>query len=1110
MLGRVTIRATSGIEVWRSPDLTGLAPGAPVQVPPAFLSPPFISETALNFPAPSPLPDLAVALRWGVPDEMRRRVLLMRGFQIWRTPDQLFSNAGQIKALEDANSGLVKRLIRSSAPATKLFRDITGPGTGPYANDFGSDRTTWFVTDDGGRYHFDVAPPAGQIPVYTGAPLTANQSYKYVMSGVDLLGRYTNLSTMAPGVAVRTAPPIVPNALRVENIVVGGTPRLRITFKANNNLPDQVPTTSYLLFRDRAANTSAAPDNHDLNKSIDTSLHNSLIYIGSVNHTGPGGAELSFIDSGLAPFLPAHYGQTYFYSIRAAHYTPFGLNVSAPSPPVFGTMRDREGPPAPTGLVATEYARPGLTFADESIPPVSNINVPEGVAMIRLQCERADAGITAMRITLTAPNAADPGGGLVLMTLPDLYFGQGNTLQYEVPVGVDHRTDFSITARAVTSTGALGHIVSASIPSINFLTEKTTRTLKLLSRTAAVTDMVPENVLYWTKHFKRVDNSPTSFTFTATSGMDSTYSATFPGGISARSRTLLLQRRSGSTGPFNSFTTARLPAGSTQFSFNLPTLQIGTQYRGWEVLDPVDSPPPAIPLHDVRPAGATKVTPVQVTVNLPAGAHEYRLYRRINDGPLFMLKQDTGTWDPATVASTVFSDGLIPPAGGRIVYFGQTFDQHGNPSPMVLLDQKIGAVPVLPVPLVDAVESGGSAGGETMIVRATCASPGVQRMEIKVTPSPLNSFNLVSVDHSPALLFNFKAGDAPSVPQDYASTLMGQLTPDLSASQEMVFNPSVRVLPAVEYTFQVRAIGLFGEGEWSAKQTFIWTAPLAGNTVPWPVRPVPYQMNWSDEVSAFLPDVSSFYLSAPPSISAPPQRILSVRSQANVIVPATAPALPDNPLSQIPVAVQIGTIPLDSGQSASTDYDSNWDVFGASYRFSSESFFNTWVYGNLGLKNIPGFASTNGPANLMHQFLARKTKLVGDISTYDFSVRLLPVVLYRQQTARSIQGISQPVVNADVVQVSPMITGIAWRPEADVTYSNDMPLEDYASIVDPYVRVVRRESLDGEYPRLALCLFDTAPVAAGATYQYFLVHFNPLGEPDGVIDAGTVPIPANP
>jgi hypothetical protein len=90
-----------------------------------------------------------------------------------------------------------------------------------------------------------------------------------------------------------------------------------------------------------------------------------------------------------------------------------------------------------------------------------------------------------------------------------------------------------------------------------------------------------------------------------------------------------------------------------------------------------------------------------------------------------------------------------------------------------------------------------------------------------------------------------------------------------------------------------------------------------------------------------------------------------------------------------------------------------------------------------------------------------------------------------------------------------MIQNIAWAAQP-TTVRDGTTFSDYALFVDPYVGVLQRASLPATNASLALCLYDTAPVATGARYRYFLAHFDEAFEIDGVIDAGVVEIPETP
>ena len=114
------------------------------------------------------------------------------------------------------------------------------------------------------------------------------------------------------------------------------------------------------------------------------------------------------------------------------------------------------------------------------------------------------------------------------------------------------------------------------------------------------------------------------------------------------------------------------------------------------------------------------------------------------------------------------------------------------------------------------------------------------------------------------------------------------------------------------------------------------------------------------------------------------------------------------------------------------------------------------------------------------------------------SVRpVLPAALYRQQLAND----EWPVVSGDVVQVSPLVSRIAWENE-------DGPA--YGILRDPYIALTTDIEVGSAYFREAnLYLLDTTPHVAGARYRYFLVCFGAdSGAPELVIPGTLEPRPA--
>ena len=1076
VVARVTLRAVNMARTTISPDIV-LAPGQAVQVVPDWPTqlPPV--ETAFAIPPQTDLPDLAPALRWSIPEAMRRQILLTRGFMVWRA--DVAGNYGSAGSLLDAN---LKKVLRNPAAADKIFKGTDGVGTGPQVNDFAADRKTFFVADDNGRYDFTTKPPDGQLPVITGVAHEPDFDKFYHVAAADLLGRYGPPAPAGRGVPVKTLPPVVPQILRVENIVSNGNQRLRVTFRQNANGPADVFTVRYLIFRDRLKNT-AAPDGA-LDRSINPTRNNEMIYVGEVDHEEDG-KELSFVDESLAPVFPADYGQTYYYCVRAVNLRERGLpgmNISPPSPPVFGTVRDRVGPPAASGTIVSERPRAGMTFV--SLTNLADPKVSSGMTRIRMQFNRLDPGISSVRVSITSKLPGEPDASPAQKrTLPILYFGNGNEISFDYIVNTRNRGSGPVGFEyvPVTSGGRLGLPFSFSTP-LNDLPDAATQTQSYDLKSGLLMEMTPDDPApaFWFFYFVKFDGTPVGQTFTFTTGLDQVSTATFPRGASAvKDRSLLIQRRSTiSGGAWQNISTAILPRNSAQFSFVNDQFSAFFQYRVWEVFDRTDEVEPDLAYHSTDTGNSLAKSPLRVNLNLPIGTFEYRLYRRIDNGPLFLLKQDTGTWDPLLVKATVFNDGLLPGAGGEISYFAQTFDQHGNAGPMALIGKKVYVLPELPVPVVDAMESGGTTAQPTVFVRATCPSPGVERMEIIMDPPPLATPGIVSVAKSPGLMLNPKPGGVPSGPQIYNGSLLPDTLFVNDPNIPAVLDKEVRIEAGKEYTITVRALGKGGnEGVASPQSKFTWTAPLVGSAVPWPARPLAAPLIWAQQVEAFIPLPENYV----------------VIDQT----PATGRQILDPTVKSRPVAIQIGTIPLANKLRQGVEPTSNWDVF----EVRSGGATNFLVSGTFGMRDLPGYAASNGPDDLLNQFVARKEISIGDIATISTTENLFPVVLYRQQTHRKIETVLSAVVDADIVQVSPMIQKIAWAPTGS---------SNYALFIDPYVGVVRRNTLTDNNPSLALCLYDTAPVATGARYRYFLAHFDEAFEIDGVIDAGVVEIPETP
>ena len=1066
VMGRVVLTAGE------NPVLS--APGAPVHVVPDYPTTlPIPSENTLPVARPTTQIDRSISLRWAVPEALRPQLLLTRGFYLWRlssgyTPPGGLNGAALLAA---EGNGQVIRVSESPIVASKMYRPEGSAESGPDVTDLNADRDTWFMADDNRRFEEG------------GVPFTEGDSFDYVVAPVDLLGRVGMVSPRGQGTAARFIPPTVPDVHRVENTMVEGEQRLRVVWRANDNdLPEEASATHYLLFRGRVGNTEMQDDAIALTSN--PNRHDELIYLGVVPHE-ENGAMMSFVDTALVPQAD-DFGQPYVYSIRAAHLGPLGYVISTPSPAVLGTLRDRVGLPAPMGHPRTDCPRVGIRALDEEARVQGGWRGQAGRARIRLRCHRGledgrfdDVswvifGVSQRRLPgTTFPNAGTPG---VLAISRALFFGNGDRVQADlvIPPGQNLRADIL----AVHSSGLVSHFVSSDPftirPGLDY-------EFDFRAISAPIMDMVPvqtpeTGVLheYWRPYFEVVEVSDVE------DAGPQVLRANFPGAVSEVSRFLLIQRLTEQQSWVN-HSAARIMPGRSDYV--IPKAEgENIRYRAWLIQESPFTRDPADCPHEARPPGKDDSTvPIGIVLTLPIGTKEYRIYRRINDGDLALLDQSTEGWDDTKVETIIFEDGLIPPAGGRIGYYGQVFDEHGNPSPLALLDERILAMSQLPKPLLEKIEPGGTPQNPTMLLRALCPSPGVARLEFIITPEAEDiPAGLTVSPKLPSEIANFSPGDGAGAPaQTFSQTYAGPTDYHRDTSEPVILEAEVPIVRGQEYQVTALAIGLNGQvgDEKSAKRTFTWTPPLQGSLVPWPARPLPLAEKWHAELRAFQLQASHLLFSENP-----------------LRLVATQPA-------SYPVAIRIGRLPMGNALPRSnSNPTSQWNVWGLAFNDVS-------VVGSFGLFRPPGFGASL-PDELFHQYLYLRQIPQGEFVMEDPDSDLFPFVVYRQQIAREVFGEDEETSDTDIVQVSHMVRDIVWdsnlsqpRPDGEQT----PPDQDFAFITDPYIGATLTNP--GQVPlRADLCFFDNSPVTNGATYQYYFLHFDQNGEPDSVINAGTVKI----
>jgi hypothetical protein len=463
-----------------------------------------------------------------------------------------------------------------------------------------------------------------------------------------------------------------------------------------------------------------------------------------------------------------------------------------------------------------------------------------------------------------------------------------------------------------------------------------------------------------------------------------------------------------------------------------------------------DSSADTIRLHDALvPGSPGTLNPVTTSFILPATAREFKLYKRINGGPLLLVEQGTDESFPATIVSIQDTD--LPAQASEICYFLQFFDEHGNPSPMAFLGcLETSSRVSLPQPIISDVQFSGDE--ETVDTEAllTWFSPrnGVERFQVlindgttRVSPGSMGYSDLLSPVSQSMTVEGVSGAQqllGPSVFVDgipyraYQTPRIGPAFGD-PADPEL-FSVPLNVAPGRPYNILIRAVSAAGNtGPLSKVESFSWSpAPEPTNIdVPWPARPQPT----FDPL--FLPSVRAHFL-------------------------------PDPPNREPEVGIRIGdlltTATADPGE----------DIFEGTITTESAN-----------ITRIPTYIQ--GPSSYILDFY-----------TSTGNERIFPCVVYRYQETNSFF----PTVSGDVVQVSPLIDRM--RAQVEPTGNGGEQLAIYDPFIDLRVAAGDPSTNYGIYIR------DTQGVIAGATYRYLIVRYRTDGEVDRVIRTNAVTVPLIP
>lgn len=305
----------------------------------------------------SPRGHLRVMLRWCTPPELGHSASHVSGYNLYRANRAAWSQAqgapppASLTAEDFAaavGSGLLVQVNRG--PILPDSHYGCGGLVPPDA---------YFVTDDhdsSGLLRYENG----------GVPFEAGEEVTYYVAALDHFRRPGALSPGLDVVVCDRMPPWVPRQLKVEN-------------RPDYDEATHTARQHLVLSWERAATEEVARywvyrwNSHDeaLRHASNPSVSNLLARVANV---GPG-ARLEWVDDGTqqlptapeAPTLPQDEGRTFWYTVRAEDDSEClsksgGGNLSGPSAPAFGVLRDWQGPQGGGGDLTARCCDVGGTF----------------------------------------------------------------------------------------------------------------------------------------------------------------------------------------------------------------------------------------------------------------------------------------------------------------------------------------------------------------------------------------------------------------------------------------------------------------------------------------------------------------------------------------------------------------------------------------------------------------------------------------------------------------------------------------------------------------------------------------------------------------------------
>lgn len=1022
-----------------------VAPGRPFQLPH-----PVAPELQLVASAKD---HLTVRLRWGTPNPLRALLPHTYGYNLYRVPkasvDAVTGNPASLtSAVDITNIGGVK-VNMLPVPASVLLTDLEAANPLVKPDDF-------FFGDD-------KNPPA--------EPFADGDTFYYYVAARDIAGHPGPLSAPTQITICDRLPPSTPAIVSVDNAFdLGGSDplngvgqqHLRITIRQVAETPVENRAVKYRVYRWHSPTDW-------LRHGGDPALN----FIGEVDHVegedyvtfddddatdadidGPGGSGpdgMGGVDTG-APVVTSEsdpeMGQTFWYTIRAVDGSACSpANLSGHCGAMYGVPRDRVGPSQPEGSLVTCLCLPRVNLANEGVPTSRPpYEVPDSFPGFVVRVTRTDgeqkliAKIKSFDLQVGSQGFDQQQNPTFTAIFNRTYYYQGMENFADVLVPYPDSGSSTIRVRARLGDGS----VSAWRP-INGR--------GVPSKTGEITRYQ------------------------------------FRAWVELCCPTLI------------SSTVLRDAAGNIRpeiLEF-LPTTPTGDpNCPPW-----IETSPGATP-SGFSPVGSDgSLTGVSGQVFLFGDIREVRVYRRVGEaGTLELIDRLSGEsalpeeYNWRETAPVLLN-------GVEVCYFAQTFDEHGNASPLTRIGCLFITNEDLGIPMVmDPVSLPEVSGTAFVKLSWFCDPQGVDRFELWVASEggtdpgvasaeltqaiTTNGTNpVLTTEEGDLLSFSIYRTDAISsgFGENYESAGEFCLTLAVPADQNLyyVLRPIGQQLPdAITGEFE------FVSGDFSNMVAATWTAPPVGlqSVIPWPAKPLPGVAGVSVPVSSYTQGEGPFY--AHPIASS---LMNSMGASAGILC---------------------GVFPAVDGR-----------------EFTYEG----------------SFLADRDPLDWLFKTRAQPT----ETAVSEELESIVPFVIYRYQVPSTRFPSAQP----NLIQITPLIDRMAYETKK----SKDKDSNDYSffHVQDPffifsnvnqtspapmpvpvdgifsrdpgtfttqtllgtddpnaprYMQVENTQDLVGIADRdSAIWVRDTQPASSGASYQYLIVSFSEVGEIKRVIPTNVLSHP---